>query len=186
MANPEHREELDKLDKVSVCFYRFGISLFSIALFGCAFIASHQLKLITLPDNASQVVILVFCLASVFTAANLHVYSKHVRAIIVWSTWLGLLIMLYSAQQNLYWLALGFFFVTFSGIALKESFCFKVYGLKLVPLFLAMNTLFILLEYWQGVLVCSSITGLIMMYLAVQKWRMPLHFDIGIKANYEI
>ncbi|MEI8597035.1 hypothetical protein P4S64_03275 [Vibrio sp. M60_M31a] len=41
--------------------------------------------------------------------------------------------MLSDYDLSRVWLSLGFVFVTFSGIALKESFCFKVPGLKLVP-----------------------------------------------------
>lgn len=32
MANTEHQETLDSLDKISVCLYRFGITLFAMAL----------------------------------------------------------------------------------------------------------------------------------------------------------
>ena len=30
------------------------------------------------------------------------------------------------------------------------------------------------------------LAGLVMGFLSFAKWRMPLHFDIGIKANYEV
>ena len=186
MANPEYQETLDKLDQISVCLYRLGISLFSLALLGYSLVALSMLGVFFIPEPVQWAILFSLCVSSVLVAANLHVYSKHVRAIIVWSTWLGLLLMLYGVQSGFYWLALGFMFVTFSGIALKESFCFKVFGLKLVPILLAMNTLFIMQEYWPGVVGCSFVTALIMMYLSIQKWRMPLHFDIGIKANYEV
>ncbi|SON49769.1 DUF2301 domain-containing membrane protein [Vibrio tapetis] len=186
MANTEHQEKLDKLDRISVCLYRSGITLFSLALLCYSLVASNKLGLSSLPESLQSASIFVVCISSALAAANLHVYNKHVRAVIVWSAWLGLLIMLCGIQSSVYWLALGFIFVTFSGIALKESFCFNVYGLKLVPILLALNTLFVMLEYWQGVMICSAIAGTIMLYLSVQKWRMPLHFDIGNKANYEV
>lgn len=186
MANTEHQEKLDKLDQLSVCLYRAGVTLFSLALLVYSLVASNKLGLISLPESVQWASIFAMCISSALSAANLHVYNKHVRVIIVWSTWLGLLIMLYGVQSGFYWLALGFLFVTFSGVALKESFCFNVYGLKLVPIFLALNTLFLMLEYWQGVMVCSAIAGAIILYLSVQKWRMPLHFDIGNKANYQV
>ncbi|WP_284677200.1 hypothetical protein [Vibrio methylphosphonaticus] len=39
IANPKHRQELDKRDNVSVWPYWLGISLFSVALLGCVVIA---------------------------------------------------------------------------------------------------------------------------------------------------
>ncbi len=186
MANTEHIETLDRLDQLSVCLYRFGITLFSLALLCYSLVALNLASIISVPESIHWPIVFAICASAALSAANVHVYSKHVRAIIVWASWVGLLIMIYAAYSGVYWLALGFVFVTFSGIALKESFCFKVYGLKLVPILLATNTLLIMLEQWNGVAICSAISGVIMLYLSVQKWRMPLHFDIGNKANYEI
>ncbi|MFV8412428.1 hypothetical protein [Vibrio owensii] len=125
MANTEHQETLDSLDKISVCLYRFGITLFAMAL-------------------------LVFSvLISGAISSSPLVYQTSV-------------------------------------IALKESFCFKVPGLKMVPAFLAVATF----ALWFNLPILAAITmllaGLVMGFLSFAKWRMPLHFDIGIKANYEI
>lgn len=94
--------------------------------------------------------------------------------------------MISDAEQTRIWLSLGFLFVSFSGIALKESFCFKVLGLKLVPVLLASTTLSLWLEQSLVSSVLLALAGLVMGYLSIAKWRMPLHFDIGNKANYEI
>lgn len=186
MANPEYTEKLDTHDKISVCLYRTGISLFAVAMFAYSLVASSMIGVFSLSPFVALATVMTLCVASALTAGNLHVYSKHVRSIIVGATWIGLLVMLFGGIDVSSWIALGFLFVTFSGVALKESFCFKVYGLKFVPVLLALNTLFIGQGYWQGVMVCSAVVGIIMTYLAIQKWRMPLHFDIGIKANYEV
>lgn len=182
MANPEYQESLDTLDKLSVCLYRAGISLFAIALLP---MAAHLTGLAQYPDLWSATLVLT-CIATALSAANLHVYNKVVRAIIVWSAWIGIILMLSDVQQNRVWLSLGFLFITLSGIALKESFCFKVVGLKLVPLLLASTVLLLWLNLALYAALVMIVASLIIGYLSYQKWCMPLHFDIGIKANYEI
>ncbi|WP_114764278.1 DUF2301 domain-containing membrane protein [Vibrio rhodolitus] len=181
MANPEYQETLDTLDKLSVCLYRTGISVFSLALIGLATTLSGLVPIDWLP-----ITLLVTCVATAMSAANLHVYNKLVRTIIVWAAWIGILLMLSDGQQSHIWLSLGFLFITFSGIALKESFCFKVMGLKLVPLLLASTVLLLWLDLTLYAAILMMVASLIIGYLSYQKWRMPLHFDIGIKANYEV
>ncbi|GAB2662556.1 DUF2301 domain-containing membrane protein [Vibrio panuliri] len=182
MANPEYQEKLDSLDKLSVCLYRTGISLFAIALL---FLALSLSSLFNLTHTLS-LSLLITGIAAAMCAANLHVYNKWVRTIIVWSAWIGILLILSDPQQGRVWLSLGFLFITLSGLALKESFCFKVLGLKVVPILLASS---IGLLYFTQTIYASillALTGLIVGYLSFKKWQMPLHFDIGIKANYEI
>lgn len=183
MANPEHEEVLDYFDKLSVCLYRTGISLFALSLFMLAVI---QLNWDGPWASYSRVVLITLCVSAALAAANLHIYSKHIRAVISWSAWVGIVLMLSDPDLKRIWLSLGFLFVTFSGIALKESFCFKVVGLKLVPLLLAVATLSLCLNQRVITAVTLAICALVMGYLAWAKWRMPLHFDIGIKANYQI
>ena len=183
MANPEYKETLDRLDQVSVCLYRAGISFFALSLLMLSAILSGMLPAL---EGYDSLTLLAICISSALSAANLHVYSKHVRAVICWSAWIGILLMLSDASESRVWLSLGFLFVTFSGIALKESFCFKVLGLKLVPVLLALSTFSLWLEQPWGGSVLLALAGLVMGYLSIAKWRMPLHFDIGNKANYEI
>ncbi|AGB11935.1 DUF2301 domain-containing membrane protein [Vibrio parahaemolyticus] len=183
MANTEHQETLDFLDKLSVCLYRAGISVFAIALLGLAALESQWLDGM---DGRYRAVFAVFTIAGAMSASNIHVYSKSVRTIISWSGWIGAILMVCDPELNRVWLALGFIFVTFSGIALKESFCFKVLGLKLVPTLLVVTTFALWFEQSTIVAISALLAGLIMAYLSIAKWRMPLHFDIGIKANYEV
>ncbi|ASI93667.1 MULTISPECIES: DUF2301 domain-containing membrane protein [Vibrio] len=183
MANTEYQETLDLLDKLSVCLYRLGITLFAVALLCFSIIVSGA---ITSSLFVYQASLIALCVASALSAANIHVYNKHVRAAISWASWIGLVLMVSDLEFQRTWLGLGFIFVTFSGIALKESFCFKVPGLKMVPVFLAVATF----ALWFNLPILAAITmllaGLVMGFLSFAKWRMPLHFDIGIKANYEI
>lgn len=183
MANTEHQETLDSLDKISVCLYRFGITLFAMALLVFSVLISGAISSSPLVYQTS---VIALCVAGALSAANVHVYSKHVRAVISWAHWIGLVLMVSDLEFQRTWLGLGFIFVTFSGIALKESFCFKVPGLKMVPAFLAVATF----ALWFNLPILAAITmllaGLVMGFLSFAKWRMPLHFDIGIKANYEV
>ncbi|MGR5238098.1 DUF2301 domain-containing membrane protein [Vibrio alfacsensis] len=183
MADTEHQEVLDSLDKLSVCLYRLGISLFALALIGFSVVVYGVLDEYS---QGYQWAISFICVSAALSAANVHIYSKQVRLVISWSSWVGLVLMASDFELSRVWLALGFIFVTFSGIALKESFCFKVPGLKLVPVLLAIATFSLWYEW--AILAASSmlIAGFIMGYLSIAKWRMPLHFDIGIKENYEV
>ena len=183
MANPEYKETLDKLDQVSVCLYRAGICFFALSLLMLSVILSGVLPAL---EGYYSLTLLVICVSSALSAANLHVYSKPIRTVITWSTWIGLILMISDAEQTRTWLSLGFIFITFSGIALKESFCFRVFGLKLVPLLLAMSTFALWFDQTIFAALLLSLAGLIMGYLSLAKWRMPLHFDIGNKANYDI
>ncbi|MBA5761686.1 hypothetical protein H2O73_04935 [Vibrio sp. 404] len=183
MANPEYKEVLDGLDKLSVCLYRAGITGLALSLLLLSIILSGVTSRFA---EYSNVVLLAISTSAALSAANIHIYSKHVRAAICWSAWVGILLMLSDPEQTRIWLSLGFIFVTFSGIALKESFCFKVLGLKLVPLLLAASTLSLWLQQQLVASILMATSALVIGYLAIIKWRMPLHFDIGIKANYEI
>ncbi|HHF2919737.1 MULTISPECIES: DUF2301 domain-containing membrane protein [Vibrio] len=183
MANTEHQESLDFLDILSVCLYRLGISVFAFGLIAMTISGLHLIEGAAFYDRN---VLLLIAIAGVLTAANIHVYSKTVRTVISWSTWVGLLFMVSDPDLSRVWLSLGFVFVTFSGVALKESFCFKVPGLKAVPVLLAIATFAFCFEILTVANIATGLSGLIMGFLSISKWRMPLHFDIGIKANYEV
>ncbi|MCF7481002.1 DUF2301 domain-containing membrane protein [Vibrio sp. J1-1] len=181
MADIDHQETLDFLDKVSVCLYRAGISLFAVSLVGFSLLTWFSDL-----DSHYRSVLVFIGIAAAFSAANIHVYSKTVRLAISWSSWIGLVLMLSDHDLSRVWLSLGFVFVTFSGIALKESYCFKVPGLKLVPLLLFVVTFVLCFDHLFIASVGMLLAGLIMGYLSIAKWRMPLHFDIGNKAKYEV
>ncbi|WP_162892880.1 DUF2301 domain-containing membrane protein [Vibrio superstes] len=184
MANPEHKEHLDGLDKISVVSYRSGITLFALSLL---VLFSAEL-LCVLEVDISPVLrewsLNLIAISAALSAANIHVYNKKVRAIIAWSSWLGLALFIVLPTKE--WLYIGFMFITFSGIALKESYCFKVKGLNLVPLLLILSVLVMWMKEPAILAALSGLGGFIYAVLAIEKWKMPLHFDIGNKASYEI
>ncbi|MGF1696437.1 DUF2301 domain-containing membrane protein [Vibrio kyushuensis] len=186
MANTEHQEELDQFDKLSVVAYRTGISLFSISLAWYCVIGFVELSWGDLPSTFLFNPAILFVISAALSSANLHVYDKNIRAVITWSSWIGIVLFTVLINSDFAWVAYGFIFVTFSGIALKESFCFNVFGLKLIPILLLLTTLFMAIEAWLVCFGLTAICALIFSYLALKKWQMPLHFDIGNKANYQI
>ncbi|MCF3099511.1 hypothetical protein EHZ86_20160, partial [Aeromonas australiensis] len=83
-------------------------------------------------------------------------------------------------------LVLGAALATLAGLAFKEQFCFAIPGIKLVPVLLP---LLWLLEWWRVELAAALVAlvcGALLTLLALAKWRMPLHFDIGDKGRYQI
>ncbi len=174
MADTEYEEKLDFLDKLSVILYRSGISLFSATALAYAFLVLGKSDSFTIPADWEKFTILSFCISTAMAAANIHVYSKVVRIVISWSGLIGILI--YAAVPS----------APFSGIALKESFCFRVTGLKLLPMLLAFSVFSIVYEFAIIAAGLLLISGLISAYLSLCKWKMPLHFDIGMKSKYQI
>lgn len=69
MANTEHKETLDFLDKLSVCLYRAGISVFAIALLGLAALESQWLDgwMAGIEQYLRYSPLLVQCLRVIFT-----------------------------------------------------------------------------------------------------------------------
>lgn len=186
MADPDFVEKLDVLDKISVSLYRLGISLFSLCLLLYSLILFSKAGWLGTLVSFEHYIIVGLCVSSALSAANIHVYSKAVRAVIAWSSWIGVVIMASQPTELFFAAGLGFLFVTFSGIALKESFCFRVIGLKFIPLFLAPATFLIISQLWLAAGLLLLVSSFILSYLSVQKWKMPLHFDIGKKSNYQI
>lgn len=181
MADIEVIEKLDRLDRFQVLAYRLGLSIAGLAL--CLPLPAH-LELI--PADYCQPLLI---LAAVLMASSLHVYSKSVRFFLSHATWLALLIQTFSPL----WMAQpppasinGLLLITVSGVAYKESFCFKIPGLKSVPLLLILA---VITQFYQlaAVYVASSaLAGMIIAWAALAKWRMPLHYDIGDKSKYQL
>ncbi|MEF1338189.1 hypothetical protein REH81_15615, partial [Vibrio rotiferianus] len=103
MANTEYQETLDLLDKLSVCLYRLGITLFAVALLCFSIIVSGA---ITSSLFVYQASLIALCVASALSAANIHVYNKHVRAAISWASWIGLVLMVSDLEFQRTWLGL--------------------------------------------------------------------------------
>lgn len=167
MADPHIQSPMDAWDYASVIVYRFGFSLSALAV-------------ALLPYNPQAQWLLL--LAASCCAAFLHIYLKKFRLLLQLATWVALLC--YGAGWTM--LALGGAFVTLGGLCFKEYFCFRIRTLNWTPLFFAGFWLALWLEFRGFSMVLSLIISLLLLVLSVQKWRMPLHFDIGDKRNYQV
>lgn len=181
MANPEHVPDLDGFDRLTVRLYRSGLC---IAAVGVALLAG--LSALQLPTGPAQMVVLAGVLLSV---ADMHLYDKRVRWVIGTSGQLGAVGLAVGATfgvELLQLAGLGFVFVALSGFALKERFCFKIPGLRAVPLGLAAGLVPLVFHWPWGAAGLYAVASLPLLVLCVAKWRMPLHFDVGNKAAYQI
>lgn len=190
MADPHHVPELDSFDELTVRIYRVGLSIAAISLV-LAGILQLGIALGGL-DKASPWIHRVWVLCLLGTAgaiANMHLYDKHIRWFIGMAGWVGAVLLFTAEGPESLWLytaGIGFIFVALSAYALKEQFCFRIPGLRLVPLLLATSLIPQLTGHsaFAGFLLLLS--GIIYTALVVAKWRMPLHFDVGDKSKYQI
>jgi uncharacterized integral membrane protein len=166
-----------------------AVSVVSLSLWA---LGAHRLTEID-PERGLQTLSLGVATGVALTTANLHLYDKRIRWIISSSGILGLwflatLLALPEgvAEHLLFNAGLGFLFVALSAYALKEQFCFRIPGLKLVPLFLASAMLAAL----AGQLLAFGVTllpaAVLLTVLCVAKWRMPLGHDVGDKSHYQV
>ena len=180
MADPQYIEVLDTIDRIQVVTYRLGITLCGLALL---LPAINQIY-----TNALSYFQPALMLGSIAVAASLHIYSKTIRYTLSHATWLALI--LFACSRYFYWpidegWVNGLLLITLSGIAFKEHFCFKIPGLKYTPVFLLIATLAQLADRTDLFVGTSLIAAILILFMAGAKWRMPLHFDIGDKRNYQ-
>lgn len=184
MADPQHEPELDSFDRLTVVLYRFGIGMaaVAVALIGVG-------GLLSWPTWLGHMAMLA---ATALLVADLHLYDKRIRWVIGAAGWVGACLLFAGSLADgevARWVShagLGFLFVTLSALALKERFCFRIWGLRAVPALLAAS-LIPQLGGWPvataSLLVPAS---LVVAALAVAKVRMPLHFDVGNKSAYQV
>lgn len=168
MADPQIKSPMDAWDIATVIIYRSG---FVIAGLG----------LLALPWAFAEALMAVL-IGAVCCASSLHLYLKSYRLLFQFAVWLALL----CAILNWPLLALGGALLTLGGLSFKEYFCFRVPLLNLQPIFVATLWFAQLLQWHWAVVTLALIAGILLLLLAVQKWRMPLHFDIGDKTKYQI
>lgn len=180
MADPQHVPTLDGFDRLTVRLYRTGLVIAALGVCGLG------LERVGLGTHRMDVVVF---LGTLLAVADLHLYDKRIRWVIGLSAHLGsagLVLGGLTDRALLHWAGLGFVFVVLSALALKERFCFRVPGLVAVPWLLALSLVPAVLDLptIQGGL--CLLASLPLGVLAVAKLRMPLHFDIGNKAHYQV
>ncbi|HEY5715899.1 MAG TPA: DUF2301 domain-containing membrane protein [Psychromonas sp.] len=182
MADPQVKERLDSWDKFSITLYRLGMGVTALALLLLA------LQQLFYPYWFKHILVFL-ALGALLQASSLHIYKKSVRWILVNACWIGVwLVSLAFATSGLVaaYLSLGALFITLSGIAYKESFCFSLTLLKIMPLILLFTwfALFFAQTLWaSGGFIVSAFLYL---YMAWKKSRMPLFYDLGDRKKYEI
>ena len=116
---------------------------------------------------------------------NMHLYDKRIRYALAALGISGAFLWGIGG----FWVGsvgIGLTLAAVSGYALKEQFCFRVPGLRLVPVMLAGSVLTRVLGIPIATAVLMSIAGVLLVVLCVAKLRMPLHFDVGDKSKYQI
>lgn len=182
MADTGVKERLDIWDKLSITLYRFGMILTGLALL---LLAAQQ---VFYPYWFKHSLVFL-SLGALLQGSSLHIYKKSVRWILVTSCWIGVWLVAVSlATSGLLaaYLSLGALFITLSGIAYKESLCFSLVYLKVMPLLLVLTwfAVFFAAAQWAagGFLLCAFLY----LYMAWRKLNMPLFYDLGDRKKYEI
>ena len=168
MADPHIKSPMDFWDYLTVIIYRSGFVLATLAIF--------------LLPYQSEIAIRGLLIAGTMLASSLHLYLKQFRLIFQFSVWIGLLCFIF----NLPMIALGAMLLVIGGLSYKEYFCFRIFGLNAQPIFVAILWFAFVFEQALLVRIFSIIIGILLLILSIQKWRMPLHFDIGDKTKYQV
>lgn len=185
MADPHHTPVLDGFDRLTVRLYRLGLGLSAI---GVLIASLSRLVAVENPADAWVLVNTGVALA----AANMHLYAKQIRWVIGAACFTGLVLQAFATSLPApggSWVlhgGLGFVFVSLSGFALKEQFCFRIPLLRAVPLFLAASLVPLTLGMRLAAGIVLLPAGATLLLLAVRKAGMPLHFDIGDKSRYQV
>lgn len=166
MADPHIQSPMDFWDYLTVILYRCGFVL-----------ATMMLALLPFYPFAQNGLLIV----GVLLASSLHLYLKTFRFIFQFTVWIGLLCQIFGLNE----LALGAMLFIIGGLGYKEYFCFRIIGLQSMPILVGLLWLSIIFKISWLVMMLSCICAVLLACLSIQKWRMPLHFDIGDKSKYQ-
>lgn len=169
MADPQVKSPMDSLDYLTVIIYRLGYVLATIMV--PLLLVKHS--------HPYYVGVLI---AATMLASSVHLYLKNYRILFQYAMWVGLIL----AVTHHHWLALGAAFFVIGGLCFKEYFCFRVFGLNYQPIFMVLLWLALALHWHVISYILTVIVTVLLLILTIQKWRMPLHFDIGDKSKYQI
>lgn len=194
MADPQHVPELDGFDELTVRLYRAGLLLAAVGVsgVGALYLATPFLPGVDV-SGLAKLLWLVTVYGVAAAVLHVHLYDKRIRWVIRAAAWLGVVLMLAAATWadpmlvRWTWHAgLGFVFIALSGFALKEQYCFRLPMMRLVPVLLAVSLIPLLAQAQLVAGAMLTVAGLLLFVLAVQKMRMPLHYDVGDKSKYQV
>lgn len=168
MADPHIQSPMDFWDYLTVIIYRSGFIIATLMIF-----------LLPYQSEQAQKGLLV---AGTMLGSSLHLYLKQFRLIFQFAAWIGLLCAIFNLPS----LAFGAILLVIGGLSYKEYFCFRIFGLNFQPILVGILWFAVLFEQTILIQILSGICGLLLLILTIQKWRMPLHFDIGDKSKYQI
>lgn len=168
MADPHIQSPMDFWDYLTVVLYRCGFCLAAVAVAATALQTTHA-------D-------LLLLLSGTLLASSLHLYLKSFRLLFQFVAWIGLFCQIVGLPL----LASGAMLLVIGGLAYKEYFCFRIVGLQFMPLFVALFWLGLAFDIVALIWLSAGIITPLLTLLSVQKWRMPLHFDIGDKTKYQM
>lgn len=178
---------MEPLDRLTVFLYRSGLSVFAVST---ALEAAELLSGISilgrwhLPAAAA---------GAALASANIHLYDPRFRWFFPLMSWIGLIVLAFAMPvqspglaEKLRVVSLAFFYAGAGMFAVKEHFCFRIPGLPLVPLLLggAVPLRWVGLGLAEGMLLAAA--AVLYLWLALAKWKMPFHFDIGDKSLYKL
>lgn len=184
MADPHHVEELDALDRWTVGLYRTGLFVGAAGLLTLAALHWQGVS-----DLWGRWVVL---LGVALIVADLHLYDRKIRWQITAAGWLAAVAMAAGTVAGTAagpWFGdagLGFAFVVFSAVALKERKCFRLPIVVAIPPVLAGVLVPLRLGLDLPAAIGFLLGGLMFGVLVIAKIRMPLHYDIGDKRHYQI
>jgi uncharacterized integral membrane protein len=185
VADPHHVEALDGFDRATVSLYRLGLVTAALGTAGLA------AALLAAPDLAPLARVGIL-LGTALIVADLHLYVRNIRWAISASGWLAAVLLAAGGVAGPTvgpWLAdagLGFAFVVFSAVALKERYCFRLPVVVAVPPTLALSLVPLRLGLEIPAAALLAVGAATLAVLALAKLRMPLHYDIGDKRKYEV
>jgi len=182
MADTRVKARLDVWDKLSLILYRCGMVLTGVALL---LLAAQQFFY---PYWFKHCLVFL-SLGALLQAASLHIYKKSVRWLLVTSCWIGVWLVglsLATSGLSAAYLSLGALSITLSGIAYKESTCFSIPYLKVIPLLLVLSWLAVFFAHAQWAAGGFTLTAFLYLYMAWKKINMPLYYDLGSRKKYEI
>jgi len=194
VADPHVIEDLDGFDRLTVALYRTGLGLSGLGVLGLSGLYLARALGVSIGRDGLTAALLGTTMAIALSAACVHLYDKRIRWFIAGCAPLGLALQAVGlALPSPFWLAwpvqvagVGFALVSLSALAFKEWFCFRIPGLRLVPVLLGLGTLPVVLDWDLGVPVLWGPAGLLVVALTVAKLRMPLTHDIGDRSRYQV